>query len=155
LKITDALLGEHAVLYDLFGYLRNLTAEGNDPGEIRATVAAVERLLLAHARLEEALLFPRLAPHLGETGPLAVMRSEHRGIDELLEAARTESDIVSLKALVGRLLELAYGHFRKEEMVLFGMARQILDDAVLTELGEEWAAARKVTLTAGGCMAPG
>ena len=148
MNITDALLGEHAVLYELFGHLRNLTVESNDLAELHAAVAAAERLLLGHAKIEEELLFPRLAPHLGETGPLAVMRSEHRGMDDLLEAARAERDIASLKALVWQLLELAQGHFRKEEMVLFGMARQILGDAVLTELGEQWAAARNVNLTA-------
>jgi iron-sulfur cluster repair protein YtfE (RIC family) len=155
MKLTDALLGEHAVLHDLFGYLRNLAVASDDIAEIRAAVATVERLLLSHAKVEEELLFPRLDPHLGQMGPLAVMRSEHRGIDELLEAARGEPDIAALKALVGRLLELAYGHFRKEETVLFGMAQQFLGDAVLTELGEEWAVARNVTLGGGGCMATG
>ncbi len=155
MKITDALLGEHAVLYDLFGHLRNTAVTSNDVAEIRAAVAVVDRLLLAHARIEEELLFPRLDPHLGQMGPLAVMRSEHHGIDDLLAAARGETDLVSLKSLIGRLLELASGHFRKEEMVLFGMAQQFLGDDVLNELGEEWATSRNVTLGGGGCMAAG
>ena len=155
MKITDALLGEHAVLYDLFGHLRNTAATETDAAEIRTTVAVVDRLLLSHARTEEELLFPRLDSHLGQLGPLAVMRSEHRGIEELLEAARGETDIASLKSLVGRLLELVHNHFRKEEMVLFGMAQQFLGDEVLSELGEEWAAARGVTVNGGGCMAAG
>ncbi|MBE9552592.1 MAG: hemerythrin domain-containing protein [Proteobacteria bacterium] len=155
MKITDALLGEHAVLYDLFGHLRNTAVTSDDIAEIRAAVAVVAKLLLAHARVEEDLLFPRLDAHLGQMGPLAVMRSEHQGIDDLLEAARGETDLASLKSLVGRLLALASGHFRKEETVLFGMAQQFLGDAVLSELGEEWAAARNVTLGGGGCMAAG
>jgi hemerythrin-like domain-containing protein len=155
MKITDALLGEHAVLHDLFGHLRNTAVTSQDVGEIRAAVAVVDRLLLSHARIEEELLFPRLDPHLGQMGPLAVMRSEHHGIEDLLEAARRETDLASLKSLIGRLLELASGHFRKEETVLFGMAQQSLGDAVLTELGEEWAATRNVTLGGGGCMAAG
>jgi hemerythrin-like domain-containing protein len=155
MKITDALLGEHAVLYDLFSHLRNTAVTSNDVAEIRAAVAVVDRLLLAHARIEEALLFPRLDPHLGQMGPLAIMRSEHQGIEDLLEAARGETDLASLKSLIGRLLELASGHFRKEEMVLFGMAQQFLGDDVLNELGEEWATSRKVSLGGGGCMAAG
>ena len=155
MKLTDALLGEHAVLYDLFGYLRNIAVTSNDVAEIRAAVAVVDRLLLSHAGIEEELLFPRLDPHLGQMGPLAVMRSEHRGIEDLVAAARRETDLASLKSLVGRLLELASGHFRKEETVLFGMAQQFLGDAVLNELGEEWAAARNVALGGGGCMAAG
>ena len=155
MKLTDALLGEHAVLYDLFGYLRNIAVTSNDVAEIRAAVAVVDRLLLSHAGIEEELLFPRLDPHLGQMGPLAVMRSEHRGIEDLVAAARRETDLASLKSLVGRLLELASGHFRKEETVLFGMAQQFLGDAVLNEQGEEWAAARNVALGGGGCMAAG
>ncbi len=155
MKLTDALLGEHAVLYDLFGHLRNTAVTSEDVAEIRAAVAVVDKLLLSHARIEEELLFPRLDPHLGQMGPLAIMRSEHQGIDDLLEAARGETDITSLKNLIGRLLELAYGHFQKEEAVLFGMAQQFLGDAVLSELGEEWAAARNGTLGAGCSMAAG
>ncbi len=155
MKITDALLGEHAVLYDLFGHLRDTAVSSGDIVEIHGAVTAVDRLLLPHARVEEDLLFPRLDSHLGQMGPLAVMRSEHHGIEDLLEAARRETDITSLKTLVGRLLELAYGHFQKEEMVLFGMAQQALGDEVLSELGDEWAAARKVNLNAGGCASAG
>ena len=155
MKLTDALLGEHAVLYDLFGHLRNTAVTSDDIAEIRAAVAVVDRLLLAHAKVEEELLFPRLDAHLGQMGPLAVMRAEHRGIDDLLTAARRETDVASLKNLIGRLLELVYGHFQKEETVLFGMAQQFLGDAVLNELGEEWAAARNVALGGGGCVAAG
>jgi hemerythrin-like domain-containing protein len=155
MKITDALLGEHGVLYDLFGHLRDVVVEGGDAGEIRAAFAVVERLLLAHARIEEELLFPRLYPHLGHMGPLAVMQAEHRGIDEILAAARGETDIGALKGLAGRLIELAVSHFRKEEAVLFGMAEQHLGEELLSELGEQWAAARNVSLGGGGCAAFG
>lgn len=155
MKITDALLGEHAVLHDLFGHLRNTAKASENIDEIRAAVAVVDRLLLSHARIEEELLFPRLDPHFGQMGPLVVMRSEHRGIDDLLAAARGETDLAALKTLIGRLLELASGHFRKEESVLFGMAQQLLGDAVLAELGEEWATARNVAPGGAGCMAGG
>jgi hemerythrin-like domain-containing protein len=155
MKITDALLGEHGVLYDLFGHLRDVAMSSGDATAIRAAFAVVERLLLAHARVEEELLFPILQPHVGHMGPIGVMLAEHRRIDALLEAAREESDPSSLKNLAGQLIELASGHFRKEESVLFGMAEQYLGDELLTELGEQWAASRNVTLGGGGCMAFG
>jgi hemerythrin-like domain-containing protein len=79
-------------------------------------------------------------------GPLAVMRAEHRQIDELFEAARRETDIDALRSVIGNLLELAFGHFQKEEQVLFAMARQHLDEATLTDLGDEWAVSRNVTI---------
>ena len=68
-------------------------------------------------------MFPRLEPHLGQMGPLAVMRAEHRQIDDLLEAAKQETNITALRSVIGKFLDLAYGHFQKEEQVLSGMAR--------------------------------
>lgn len=155
MKITDALLGEHGVLYDLFGHLRDVAMSSGDVAAIRAVFAVVEQLLLDHARIEEELLFPRLQPHVGHMGPISVMLAEHRSIDSLLETARGESDLSSLKSLAGRLIELASSHFRKEESVLFGMAEQYLGNELLTELGEQWASSRNVSLGGGGCMAFG
>ncbi len=146
MKLTDALLGEHAVIYELFAYLRDTILESDDIRDVRGAVPVLERLLGSHARIEEDLLFPRLEPHLGQKGPLAVMRFEHREIDERLENARQETDIAALKSVIGQLLELAHGHFQKEERVLFALARQFLDEATLTELGDEWAASRNVTV---------
>jgi hemerythrin-like domain-containing protein len=155
MKITDALLGEHAVLYELFNYMRDTALESDDVQEVRAAVAVLERLLLAHARIEEELLFPRLEPYLGQMGPLAVMRDEHREIDNLLDAAGQESDLGALRSLIGRLLALAHGHFQKEEQVLFAMARRFLDDATLTEIGDRWAESRNVTVDGQGCVEAG
>jgi hemerythrin-like domain-containing protein len=144
MKLTDALLGEHAVIHKLFGYVRDTAANTNDVQAIHGAVSVLERLLLSHAKIEEDLLFPRLEPHLGQIGPLAVMREEHRGLEDLLDAAKQETDAGGLKAVIDQLLELAYDHFQKEEGVLFAMAQQFLDEATLTELGDEWAARRKV-----------
>ncbi|MCH7603746.1 MAG: hemerythrin domain-containing protein [Planctomycetes bacterium] len=152
MKLTDALLGEHAVIYELFGYVRDTVANTNDVQEIQGAVSVLERLLLSHAKVEEDLLFPRLEPYLGQMGPLAVMREEHRGLDDLLKAAKQETDAGALKSVIDQLLELAYGHFQKEEEVLFAMAQQFLDEATLTELGDEWAARRKVIVDGQGCL---
>ncbi len=149
MKLTDALLGEHAVIYALFDHLRDTILESDDIRDIHNARAIVDKLLLSHARIEDELLFPQLEPHLGPMGPLAVMRAEHREIDDLLEAAGRETDITALKGVLSQLLELAHGHFQKEEMVLFGMARQCLDKATLTALGADWAARRAVKVQ--GC----
>jgi hemerythrin-like domain-containing protein len=151
MKLTDALLGEHAMLYETFDHLRAASA-GGAVGDIRAAMPVLERLLVAHARIEEELLFPSLEPRLGPMGPLAVMRAEHRELDELLRSAKTTDDPAGLRAIVGQLLDLAVNHFRKEETVLFHMAERILDEDALARLGDQWAARRGVTLAPGGCM---
>jgi hemerythrin-like domain-containing protein len=151
MKLTDALLGEHAVIYELFDYLRDTILKSDDIRDIHGAVAVVERLLVSHARVEEDLLFSRLDPHFSQMGeqmgPLAMMRAEHRGIDDLLETAKQETDVAALKSTIGQLLDLAHDHFQKEEVVLFPMARQCLGEAALTELGDQWAASRNVTVT--------
>jgi hemerythrin-like domain-containing protein len=152
MKLTDALRGEHAVLYQLFGYLDETIRKSDDMRELRGAVSVLDRLVVSHARIEEDLLFPRLESHLGEMGPLAVMRAEHSRIDALLDAARQENDVAALKSLIGELLQLAYGHFHKEESVLFDMAERFLGGAALTEMGEQWAAIRNVVVTGEGCM---
>ena len=152
MKLTDALLGEHAVLYDLFDWVRNAAAKDADARDLRPAVLAVESLLLAHARVEEDLLFPALEPHVGPMGPLAVMRTEHQEIEELIESAKSEADLAALKRTLDRLLDLSFGHFQKEEMALFSMARQFLGEATLIELGDRWAARRKVNIHSPGCM---
>ncbi len=146
MKLTNALLGEHAVIYELFDYLRDTILKSDDIRDIHCAIAVVERLLVSHARIEEDLLFPRLEPHLGQMGPLAMMRAEHRAIDDLLEAARRATDIAALKSAIGQLLDLVHDHFQKEETVLFPMARQCLDAATLTDLGDQWAASRNVAV---------
>lgn len=152
MKLTDALLGEHAVIYELFEYVRDTTANTNDVQEIHGAVSVLERLLLSHAKVEEDLLFPRLEPYLGQMGPLAVMREEHLGLDELLKASKQETDAGALKSVIDQLLEMAYSHFQKEERVLFAIAQQCLDEATLTELGDVWAARRKVIVDGQGCL---
>ena len=82
MKLTDALLGEHAVLYDLFEYLNEMIANNGSLQEAQRAVSILERVLASHARIEEDLLFPALEPQLGPMGPLAVMRSEHQSIED-------------------------------------------------------------------------
>lgn len=152
MKLTDALLGEHAVLYDLFDWGRNAATKDADARDLLPVVLAMESLLIAHARVEEDLLFPRLESHLGPMGPLAVMRAEHQEIEDLIESAKNEADLAALKRTLDRLLDVSFGHFQKEEIALFPMAQQFLGDAALTELGDQWAARRKVNIHSPGCM---
>jgi len=153
MKLTDALRGEHAVFYGLFEHLEEAIRKTEDISDIRAVLSVVDRLLLAHAKVEDDLLFPRLEPRLGQMGPLAVMRAEHGQIDGLLDAARQEREVDALKSLMLQLLHLARSHFRKEESVLFEMAEHVLGTAALTEMGDRWAEVRNVIVRgSGGCM---
>jgi iron-sulfur cluster repair protein YtfE (RIC family) len=151
MKITDALLGEHAMLYALFSQIRRQFAEQRSIEQVRVTLEILEDQLWNHAQMEEKHLFPALEKHLGQRGPLAVMKSEHQDIDRLLEAAKSTDDLNLLKSHMEDMIDLAYAHFQKEEMVLFTMAKQFLSEADQESLGDVWATERAVTINGTGC----
>ncbi|MBT3990138.1 MAG: hemerythrin domain-containing protein [Rhodospirillaceae bacterium] len=153
MRLTDALRGEHAILYEIFAGVRETLDESDEIAVIRTAVALLERNLMSHAAIEDEILFPELDTHIKGMGPLEMMRSEHQGIDEYLEAIRNETDVAQLKKQTGQLLELAFNHFQKEEMALFGMAEQFLSEDELTALGDKWASRRKVDVQGQSCMA--
>jgi len=152
MKITDALRGEHGVLYVLFEDVRETINDNDNIDVIRKSIATLDRALLSHASIEDTILFPALDPHIGQMGPLDIMRAEHQSVDELLNAARSEQDVAALKSQATQLIELAFGHFQKEEMALFAMAEQFLSEEELTALGDQWAAKRNVEIQGQSCI---
>ncbi len=144
MQITQALLGEHGVLYALFEYVENDLAGMETLAEVQRAAAALTATLGSHARIENEILFPSLEPQLGPGGPLPVMREEH---DEIEDALGDVASAASRDAAARRIryaLQIARDHFAKEEQVLFAMAQQMLDGAELDRMGAMWAEARKV-----------
>lgn len=139
--ITDALLGEHGVIYRL---LEQLTSRPFDSAEeARVQAAALAAGLASHARIEDDLLFVALEVPLGpDGGPLAVMRMEHEEVEGTLERLARVEDAREADALAAHLATVAREHFAKEEQVLFPMAEQLLGEEELRSLGERWAAER-------------
>jgi len=144
MNLIDALLGEHAMLYELFELLEKTdpAADGADPA--RGVIAALGKALLSHAHVEDELLFPALEARIGPMGPLAVMRAEHREIEGALQEALKAADTSEALGRARSALGVAREHFMKEEQVLFPMARRALGNEELSRLGERWAALRRV-----------
>lgn len=122
--------------------------------------------LLQHARKEDEALFPALERVFGsDQGPTAVMREEHRAIHgraglfrETLRvlnevehpaivaggaALRTLSergaDAAALAETGEEIVHLLDLHFGKEEDILFPMARTMLSEGEMTEVGRRMA----------------
>jgi iron-sulfur cluster repair protein YtfE (RIC family) len=146
MKLTDALLGEHGVLYVLFDQIEAVTATATNVVQIQEATMALSAVVLSHSDLEEELLFPALETHMGATGPLAEMRTEHDEIDHALRQIEEAQDLDDGADWVARTLRILRGHFQKEEEVLFSIARQTLDDETQIRLGKAWAEARRVTI---------
>ena len=139
MKITDALLGEHAVLYRLFDHGSERLAAWN-LAQVQEAGALLESALLGHAHLEEELLFDALAPRLPPgMGVLAVMRAEHEEIEGSLRRLAEATDAEGARALYRHAIAVARQHFAKEEQVLFHFAERFLGEAGLAELGRTWA----------------
>ncbi len=118
--------------------------------------------LLRHARKEDEALFPALERVMGTPdGPTAVMRQEHRAIHDrarlfretlhelnqvehpaivvggatLRSLAEHGGDAAALAETGEEIVSLLDLHFGKEEDILFPMAREILSDDEMAEVG--------------------
>jgi hemerythrin-like domain-containing protein len=146
MKITDALLGEHAVFYAQFGYLEQVIPAVNSLAQVKNLGAMLAAALASHAQLEEELLFTTLEPHIGSMGPLAVMRKEHDEIEKSLERLPTLQEVEQARELLLKVVTVAREHFPKEEQVQYPMAKKTLSDETLIDLGTQWAARRAIVL---------
>jgi hemerythrin HHE cation binding domain-containing protein len=139
MKVTDALLGEHAVLYRLLDYSSRSLRAWN-LAQLREGGALIAAALLGHARLEDEILFTALEPQLPtRLGILATLREEHEQIEGALVQLAEAKDVASARALFAQAAETARLHFAKEEQVLFHLAASCLGEARLLELGRAWA----------------
>lgn len=137
--ITDALLGEHAVFHLLIQHIEQSLPAFDSLPNLQHRIAAFAFALEAHAGLEDELLFIALEPHLGtRNGPLALMRMEHNQITELFGRIESTASLVQGSAFALQMIQIARGHFQKEEHVLFRMARQVLGEDELSVLGAKW-----------------
>ena len=146
MDITHALVGEHGVFYALFDHLEREAERADSIDTLRCLAASLADALIPHAQMEDELLFSALEPHIGPMGPLAMMRHEHSEVEGGLLALRDESDAGVVRNRLAHVIATARVHFKKEEQVLFPMARQHLDAKLLDELAQTWAARRGVAL---------
>ena len=146
MKITDALLGEHAVFYAQFNHLEQSLPSADTLTQVKSQGAMLAAALAGHAHLEEELLFKIVEPHIGSMGPLAVMRMEHDQIERGLERLPAVRELEQAQELLLQIVEVARAHFSKEEQVLYPMASRALSAETLIDLGAKWAARRAVSL---------
>lgn len=146
MNLIDALLAEHGMLYLMFDQVEQTAAGGAESAASDGAASLVIKAVIAHAELEEELLFTALETRMGPAGPLAVMRAEHDEIHRRLEAGSGGPAETGALQRVLNTIPLAREHFAKEEQVLFQMARQVLSADELSQLSLRWASARNVPL---------
>lgn len=144
MKITDALLAEHAVFYAIFDRLEALIDETDSVAALQSAMELLEPVLVSHAKVEDELLFPRLESRQSG-GPLGAMRGEHQQIEELFAGIRSISDLDLLRGRVQEMIDVAREHFQKEDEIVLPVAVEMVDEETLGRLGQQWARMRDVS----------
>ncbi|MCC6665878.1 MAG: hemerythrin domain-containing protein [Polyangiaceae bacterium] len=142
MKITEGLLGEHALSYALFDQVEAATDDAASLGEVTALGRVLSRAVASHMALEHDVLFPALIERGHEGGALDVMRADHKEIELLAAAVSAAATLEEGRGVLLRLLYTLREHFEKEEQFLFPICERTLGDQKLTELGADWAKRR-------------
>ncbi len=139
MRITHALLGEHAALQRLLDRCDTGCRRWN-LAETQKAAAELAAPLLSHARLEEELLYAALEPFIpAQAGPLAVAHLEHDEIADTLARIAAQQDVEGARLLLRYAIEVARQHLRGEESRLFPLAERCLGTAALERLGARFA----------------
>jgi hemerythrin-like domain-containing protein len=146
MKITDSLLGEHGLFWQLFSLLEGVAESANSMLEIQHAVAWMRPILRTHAAAEEQLVIAPLEARGASGRSVAVLRGEHNDIDELLADVAAHQDVKTARPALLQTIAVLRGHFAKEEAILFPLAEALMTESELHALGARWAAARKVLL---------
>lgn len=142
MKLTDGLLGEHALFYTLFDRTEALLDETSSLEQLTAAGTLLRAAVTSHALLEETLLLRTLTERGLSGGPVSIMRAEHEEIAELAREVPASTSHEEARVGLRRLLGVLREHFEREEKLLFPMSEQLLGETTLTELGERWARER-------------
>lgn len=142
-------MNEFAQLAAFFGKDDDIADWSMLLSELRAKVQAFAERLEPHSELEEGVLFPMMANHIGrETGPIAVMEYEHDRAKENLrkflelsvpgEAPVLSSQAAGIAIYAAAAHEILTDHFLKEENILFPMAENLLSPEEKNLLAERF-----------------
>jgi hemerythrin-like domain-containing protein len=144
MKITDAFIGEHAVLYAQLDHLEEAVPTAKTAGEIKAMAALLEAALRSHADLEDDLLFNGLEPGLDQMGKLEKVQHEHDAICKGLDQVRTAPTRKDAARRLLNVVHLARKEFDLEDRIIFRLAEDLLREDTLRKLGRQWAQRRIV-----------
>lgn len=144
MKITDAFIAEHAVIYAQLDHLEHAIPAARTLGEVKVMAGLLEAALKPHAEAEDELLFNGLEPGLDQMGKLEKVQHEHDAICKGLEqvqAARTKQE--AQRRLLN-VVHLTRKEFDLEDRIIFRMAEELLREDTLEKLGKSWARKRIV-----------
>jgi hemerythrin-like domain-containing protein len=134
LKITEALVAEHAAFRAVFLEMERLTPRAGSLQEVRLLASLMEGFLRRHAAKEEDFLYAPYDHVLEHQGQLQRMSQEHAEIDDSLLQVQHATTLAKATNLLTLALSKAEQHFRFEELKVFPAVEEALPHLTLEQL---------------------
>ena len=144
MKITDAFIAEHAVIYAQLDHLEHAVPAAKTLGEVKAMAALLDAALRPHAAAEDEFLFNGLEPGLDQMGKLEKVQHEHDAICKGLEMVQVARSRKDAQRRLLTVVHLTRKEFDLEDRIIFRMAEELLREETLHKLGKAWARQRIV-----------
>ena len=138
MKITEALVAEHAIFRSVFDQIERALPGLATLAEVRTVAGIVEGLLEGHGQAETDLAYLALDHVLEHNGELERMHQDHHEIDEQLRKVRAAKTGAEARRLLKAALAVSSEHFRSEERGVFPLLDRSLHEETLSELGNTW-----------------
>jgi hemerythrin superfamily protein len=135
---------DHRLMEQLFAQLKTGT------GERRALVTEIEARLGAHARAEEAEVYPVIAKRAGEKGEVQHGTYEHLEAEHLLRKVRNLVDSPHFDQAVDEFVAAVDHHVQEEESELLPALAKATDKKTLNRLGAAFERVRLDELSTSG-----
>ena len=156
LDAVQLLVKDHRTVEALFARFEKLGDGKASQNQKRKVVDLIVRELVAHAAIEETVLYPaaRKLVHSTEDQVLEALEEHHVVKWMLNELEKMKPDHERFDAKVTVLMEAVRHHVEEEERELFPKLKKSLPKAQLVELGAKLVAAKKRAPTRPHPMAP-
>jgi hemerythrin-like domain-containing protein len=138
MKITEALVAEHAIFLSVFDQIERALPSLTTPAEVMTMARIVEGLLEGHAKTETNLAYLALDHVQAHNGELEHMHQDHHEIDDRLRQVYTARTCAEARRLLKSAITATREHFRGEERSVFPLLEKMLQEDTLTELGQTW-----------------
>lgn len=146
MKITEALVAEHAAFAAVLDQVERVLPELASPAEVKRLGGLVEGMLRSHGHGETNLAYVALDQALEHRGLLDRLYRDHHEIDVRFQRVRAAQDLHESRLLLRAAVLATREHFQAEEQCVFPLIEEMLRDDTLTELGEAWLQQRRVSV---------
>ncbi len=139
--VTALIEADHREVEKLFDQLKS------GKGDRAGLAQEVGRMLLAHSKAEEALVYPVAAKDAGEKQEIKHSKQEHQEAEQLIhQLQQAEPDDSEFDQLVDQLVDAVSHHVQEEESEVLPAMRESLGKDRLAELATEFSDRRKQEL---------